>query len=55
LGSGTLSDHALQLIVWFSLAMLVLALLLIMQIVLLRFRLIARTAREKRFVATGSQ
>jgi HEAT repeats len=52
LGSGTLSDQVLQLIVWFSLAMLALALLLIMQIVLLRFRLIARTAREQRFVAT---
>ncbi len=47
---STPSDPVLQLVVWISLALLVLVLLLLLQITLLRFNLIARTAREQRFL-----
>jgi HEAT repeat protein len=50
LASSTLSDPILKLVVWISLALLVVLLLLVFQIVILRINLISRTAREKRFL-----
>lgn len=45
-----LSERLLPLVLWFGLALLVVMLLLLLQIALLRINLIARTAREQRFL-----
>jgi HEAT repeat protein len=44
-----LSDRLLPLVVWFGLSLLVVMLLLLLQIALLRIRLVARTTREQDF------
>lgn len=49
MASGTLSDYILRSVVWFSIAALVLMLVLLVKIALLRMDLISRTARELRF------
>lgn len=45
-----LTDYLAQLVVWLSIALLILMLLLLLQIVLLRIDLIARTSREQSFL-----
>lgn len=50
LDSSTYSDPVLQFVMWFSLGLLVLVLSLLLQVTVLRINLIARTAREKRFL-----
>lgn len=50
MASVTPSDPLLQLVVWVSIALLVLMLLLLLQIALLRINLINRTAREQHFL-----
>lgn len=50
MASAALSDNLLRLVLWLSIALFALMLALLLQIALLRIRLIARTAREQRFM-----